>query len=122
VAAGVRNRLPADLLARCARSFARRERLTLTRSASRDADRPSVPRDLLLEYAFGLGYRRVEWKCAARNKRSRRAAEHLGFTFEGVQDAHYIVKAATATLRVSHRRARMARGVRQRLRGLLEVP
>ena len=47
---------------------------------------------LLLEHAFGLGYRRVEWKCDARNERSRRAATRLGFRFEGVQDAHYIVK------------------------------
>jgi len=31
-----------------------------------------------------LGYRRYEWKCDALNKRSRRAAHRLGFTFEGV--------------------------------------
>jgi RimJ/RimL family protein N-acetyltransferase len=47
---------------------------------------------LLLHHAFGLGYRRVEWKCDALNERSRRAAERLGFRFEGIQDAHYIVK------------------------------
>jgi RimJ/RimL family protein N-acetyltransferase len=47
---------------------------------------------LMLQHAFGLGYRRVEWKCDALNARSRRAAERLGFTFEGIQDAHYIVK------------------------------
>jgi RimJ/RimL family protein N-acetyltransferase len=47
---------------------------------------------LMLEHAFGLGYRRVEWKCDALNERSRRAAKRLGFTFEGIQDAHYIVK------------------------------
>jgi RimJ/RimL family protein N-acetyltransferase len=47
---------------------------------------------LMLEHAFGLGYRRVEWKCDALNERSRRAAARLGFTFEGIQDAHYIVK------------------------------
>jgi RimJ/RimL family protein N-acetyltransferase len=47
---------------------------------------------LMLEHAFGLGYRRVEWKCDALNERSRRAAERLGFTFEGIQEAHYIVK------------------------------
>jgi RimJ/RimL family protein N-acetyltransferase len=47
---------------------------------------------LLLEHAFGLGYRRVEWKCDALNERSRRAAERLGFSFEGIQQAHYIVK------------------------------
>ena len=47
---------------------------------------------LMLRHAFELGYRRVEWKCDARNERSRRAAERLGFRFEGIQDAHYIVK------------------------------
>lgn len=47
---------------------------------------------LLLEHAFALGYRRVEWKCDAKNQRSRRAALAYGFAFEGVQDAHYIVK------------------------------
>ena len=47
---------------------------------------------LLLDHAFGLGYRRVEWKCDALNARSRAAAQRIGFTFEGVQDAHYIVK------------------------------
>jgi RimJ/RimL family protein N-acetyltransferase len=47
---------------------------------------------LMLEHAFGLGYRRVEWKCDALNVRSRRAAEGMGFTFEGIQEAHFIVK------------------------------
>lgn len=31
-----------------------------------------------------LGYRRYEWKCDALNADSKRAAERLGFTFEGV--------------------------------------
>jgi RimJ/RimL family protein N-acetyltransferase len=31
-----------------------------------------------------LGYRRYEWKCDALNEGSRRAAERLGFVFEGV--------------------------------------
>lgn len=31
-----------------------------------------------------LGYRRYEWKCHAKNKASWRAAERLGFVFEGV--------------------------------------
>ena len=31
-----------------------------------------------------LGYRRYEWKCDALNDASRRAAERLGFSFEGV--------------------------------------
>lgn len=54
--------------------------------ASREATR------LLLAHAFALGYRRVEWKCDALNERSRRAALAYGFTFEGIQQAHYIVK------------------------------
>lgn len=47
---------------------------------------------LMCAHAFGLGYRRVEWKCNARNERSRRAALSYGFTFEGIQEAHMIVK------------------------------
>lgn len=47
---------------------------------------------LMLEHAFGLGYRRVEWKCDARNERSRRSALSYGFTFEGLQEQHMIVK------------------------------
>lgn len=47
---------------------------------------------LMLRHAFGLGYRRVEWKCDALNERSRRAALRMGFKFEGIQEAHYIVK------------------------------
>lgn len=47
---------------------------------------------LLLAHVFGLGYRRAEWKCDARNEASRRAALSYGFTFEGIQEAHYIVK------------------------------
>lgn len=31
-----------------------------------------------------LGYRRYEWKCDALNAASRRAAERLGFTYEGL--------------------------------------
>ena len=40
---------------------------------------------LMMRHALGeLGYRRYEWKCDALNARSRRAAERLGFRFEGV--------------------------------------
>jgi RimJ/RimL family protein N-acetyltransferase len=39
---------------------------------------------LMMRHAFGLGYRRYEWKCDALNAPSRRAADRLGFTFEGV--------------------------------------
>ena len=47
---------------------------------------------LMLSHLFGLGYRRIEWKCDALNERSRRAALRMGFTFEGTQEQHYIVK------------------------------
>ncbi len=47
---------------------------------------------LMLRHTFGLGYRRVEWKCHSENERSRRAALRLGFTFEGIQMAHMVVK------------------------------
>jgi RimJ/RimL family protein N-acetyltransferase len=47
---------------------------------------------LMLKHAFALGYRRVEWKCNALNERSRRAALRMGFTFEGIQEAHMIIK------------------------------
>jgi RimJ/RimL family protein N-acetyltransferase len=39
---------------------------------------------LMMKTAFDLGYRRYEWKCDALNAGSRRAAERLGFRFEGV--------------------------------------
>ena len=47
---------------------------------------------LLLKHAFELGYRRVEWKSDALNERSRRSALRMGFSFEGVQEAHFIIK------------------------------
>lgn len=39
---------------------------------------------LMMRHAFELGYRRYEWKCDDLNAPSRRAAERLGFGFEGV--------------------------------------
>ena len=39
---------------------------------------------LMMRRAFDLGYRRYEWKCDALNAPSRRAAERLGLTHEGV--------------------------------------
>jgi RimJ/RimL family protein N-acetyltransferase len=48
---------------------------------------------LLARYAFEtLRYRRYEWKCDARNAPSRRAAQRLGFAFEGIFRQHMIVK------------------------------
>jgi RimJ/RimL family protein N-acetyltransferase len=47
---------------------------------------------LLLKHAFEIGYRRLEWKCDSLNERSRRSALRMGFRFEGIQDAHYIIK------------------------------
>lgn len=38
---------------------------------------------LMMRHVFELGYRRYEWKCDALNAPSRRAAERLGFTYEG---------------------------------------
>jgi hypothetical protein len=39
-----------------------------------------------------LGYRRLEWKCDALNRASRRAAERFGFRFEGIFHRHMVVK------------------------------
>lgn len=39
---------------------------------------------LLMERAFGLGYRRYEWKCDALNAASRAAAQRLGLSYEGL--------------------------------------
>jgi RimJ/RimL family protein N-acetyltransferase len=47
---------------------------------------------LMLRECFDLGYRRVEWKCDALNKRSRQAALRLGFTYEGIFRQHMVVK------------------------------
>ncbi len=47
---------------------------------------------LALKHSFELGYQRLEWKCNARNERSRRAALRMGFQFEGIQERHMIIK------------------------------
>ncbi|MEO0693760.1 MAG: GNAT family protein, partial [Pseudomonadota bacterium] len=39
---------------------------------------------LMIRWAFEAGYRRFEWKCNALNLASRRAAERLGLSYEGV--------------------------------------
>jgi RimJ/RimL family protein N-acetyltransferase len=48
---------------------------------------------LLLRHAADeLGYRRLVWKCNALNAASRRAADRLGFIYEGTLRAHMVVK------------------------------
>lgn len=48
---------------------------------------------LMARHAFNdLGYRRYEWKCDAANAASRRAAERLGFSFEGEFRQDMVVK------------------------------
>lgn len=48
---------------------------------------------LLGTYVFEqLGYRRYEWKCDALNEPSRRAADRLGFEFEGIFRQAQVVK------------------------------
>lgn len=42
--------------------------------------------------ADDLGYRRLVWKCNALNAPSKRAAERLGFTYEGQHRRHMVVK------------------------------
>jgi RimJ/RimL family protein N-acetyltransferase len=47
---------------------------------------------LLRLAADDLGYRRLVWKCNALNAPSKRAAERLGFTYEGRHREHMVVK------------------------------
>jgi RimJ/RimL family protein N-acetyltransferase len=47
---------------------------------------------LMMAWAFEAGYRRFEWKCNAHNLASRRAAQRLGFRFEGVFRQADVVK------------------------------
>ena len=47
---------------------------------------------LMMQWAFDSGYRRYEWKCNALNEASRRAAQRLGFSFEGVFRQAMVVK------------------------------
>jgi RimJ/RimL family protein N-acetyltransferase len=48
---------------------------------------------LFARYVFdALGNRRYEWKCNDLNAPSKRAAERLGFAFEGIFRQHMIVK------------------------------
>ncbi len=65
---------------------------------------PSLQRTTLATEAFylamahvfdDLGYQRLEWTCTAQNMRSRRAADRLGFVFEGVMRSKLVLKGAT---------------------------
>lgn len=47
---------------------------------------------LMMREAFALGYRRLEWKCDSLNQASRRAAQRLGFRFEGIFRQATVVK------------------------------
>jgi len=47
---------------------------------------------LMMQWAFSVGYRRYEWKCDAHNLGSRRAAQRLGFSFEGIFRQATVVK------------------------------
>ena len=47
---------------------------------------------LMMQRAFELGYRRYEWKCDAANAPSRRAAQRLGLSYEGVFRQATVVK------------------------------
>lgn len=47
---------------------------------------------LMMKRAFELGYRRYEWKCNALNVPSRRAAQRLGLSYEGLFRQAAVVK------------------------------
>jgi RimJ/RimL family protein N-acetyltransferase len=47
---------------------------------------------LFADWVFREGYRRFEWKCDALNRPSRRAAERMGFSWEGVFRQAAVVK------------------------------
>jgi RimJ/RimL family protein N-acetyltransferase len=47
---------------------------------------------LIMNYAFELGFRRYEWKCNSLNIPSRKAAQRLGFSYEGTFRQHAINK------------------------------
>ena len=47
---------------------------------------------LTMQWAFDAGYRRFEWKCNALNLASRRAAQRLGLSYEGVFRQATVIK------------------------------
>ena len=70
---------------------------------------PSMQRSILATEAFylimchvfdTLGYQRLEWTCTAENARSRRAADRLGFVFEGILRSKLVLKGLTRDIAV----------------------
>ena len=47
---------------------------------------------LMMQWVFEAGYRRFEWKCDARNRGSRAAAQRFGFSYEGIFRQAAVVK------------------------------
>jgi len=47
---------------------------------------------LMMKWAFENGYRRYQWRCNAANVPSRKAAQRLGLSFEGIFRQAGIVK------------------------------
>lgn len=47
---------------------------------------------LMMQWVFEAGYRRYEWKCNALNLPSRKAAQRLGFSYEGIFRQAVVVK------------------------------
>lgn len=47
---------------------------------------------LMMGWAFEAGYRRFEWKCDTLNRPSRRAAQRLGLSYEGIFRQAVVVK------------------------------
>lgn len=65
---------------------------------------------LMIRHAFELGYRRVEWKCDALNAPSRRAAQRLGLSFDGIffRMTMYTIPAGTPRSSTTGRRCATA--------------
>ena len=74
---------------------------------------------LMLAHCFELGYRRVEWKCDSRNQRSRRSALRMGFTFEGIQEQHMIIKGQNRDTAWFRMLAHEWPAIRRKLEGML---
>jgi RimJ/RimL family protein N-acetyltransferase len=56
---------------------------------------------LVMSHVFDtLGHQRLEWTCTAENAKSRRAADRLGFTLEGILRSKLILKGVTRDVAV----------------------